>query len=87
MRARGLAAAAEFVASAESVGVEGGLSYEDVWMLAEHVEVSDHERGLGEDAERVGVLGQHLEYTAGEPILALGTLVRIGVRPHGHRVA
>ncbi|HVG30082.1 MAG TPA: hypothetical protein VM864_10315 [Pyrinomonadaceae bacterium] len=43
MRARGLSAAAEFVESAESIGAPSGLSFDDAWLLAEHVEVSDDE--------------------------------------------
>jgi hypothetical protein len=43
MRARGLGAAAEFVEQAESVGAAGGLSLDDAWLLAEHIEVSDAE--------------------------------------------
>ena len=42
MRARGLGAAAEFVESAESFATEqGGLSVEDAWLIAEHIEVWD----------------------------------------------
>ncbi|HEX8282365.1 MAG TPA: hypothetical protein VF588_03380 [Pyrinomonadaceae bacterium] len=41
MRARGLVAAAEFVESAESFDSEEGLSAEDAWLIAEHVEVWD----------------------------------------------
>ncbi|MFL6255410.1 MAG: hypothetical protein ACJ74T_10320 [Pyrinomonadaceae bacterium] len=41
MRARGLGAAAEFVESAESFGAEGGLSLDDAWLIAQHIEVSD----------------------------------------------
>jgi hypothetical protein len=43
MRARGLSAAAEFVESAESLGAPSGLSFDDAWLLAEHIEVSDDE--------------------------------------------
>jgi hypothetical protein len=43
MRARGLSAAAEFVEAAESVGAAGGLSFDDAWLIAEHIEVSDEE--------------------------------------------
>ncbi|MCA1629591.1 MAG: hypothetical protein LC785_14265 [Acidobacteria bacterium] len=43
MRARGLSAAAEFVESAESIGASSGLSFDDAWLLAEHIEVSDDE--------------------------------------------
>lgn len=43
MRARGLGAAAEFIEQAESVGTDGGLTVEDAWLLAEHIEVTDAE--------------------------------------------
>jgi hypothetical protein len=43
MRARGLSAAAEFVESAESIGASSGLTFDDAWLLAEHIEVSDDE--------------------------------------------
>jgi hypothetical protein len=45
MRARGMAAAAEFIESAESASAAGetALSVEDAWLLASHVEVSDDE--------------------------------------------
>lgn len=41
MRARGMGAAAEFVESAESFDTEGGLSLDDAWLIAQHIEVSD----------------------------------------------
>ena len=41
MRARGMGAAAEFFEAAESVGVEDGISLEDAWLIAQHIEVSD----------------------------------------------
>ena len=41
MRARGMNAAAEFMESAESFGVEDGISFEDAWLIAQHIEVSD----------------------------------------------
>ncbi|HYY97015.1 MAG TPA: hypothetical protein VE642_00405, partial [Pyrinomonadaceae bacterium] len=41
MRARGMNAAAEFFETAESVGEGGGLSLEDAWLIAQHIEVSD----------------------------------------------
>ena len=41
MRARGMAAAAEFVATAESIGTDSGLTLDDAWLLAQHVEVED----------------------------------------------
>jgi hypothetical protein len=43
MRARGLGAAAEFIETAESFGAEGGLSLDDAWLIAQHIEVSDVE--------------------------------------------
>jgi len=44
MRARGMGAAAEFVEAAESLGTEeGGLTYEDAWFIAAHIEVPDDE--------------------------------------------
>ncbi len=41
LRAQGKAAAAEFMESAESLGVTEGLSLDDAWLIAEHIEVSD----------------------------------------------
>lgn len=42
MRARGMTAAAEFVEAAESIGsIESGLTIDDAWLIAEHIEVSD----------------------------------------------
>src|SRR5215218_3740181 len=42
MRARGMGAAAEFVESAESfAAAEDGLGLDDVWLIAQHIEVSD----------------------------------------------
>jgi hypothetical protein len=41
LRARGNTAAAEFVEVAESVGTKGGISLDDVWLIAKHIEVSD----------------------------------------------
>jgi hypothetical protein len=43
MRARGMDAAAEFFEEAESVGEESGLSLEDAWLIAQHIEVSDED--------------------------------------------
>lgn len=43
MRARGMNAAAEFFEEAESVGEGGGLSLEDAWLIAQHIEVSDED--------------------------------------------
>jgi len=41
LRARGMGAAAEFFEVAESVGTAEGISLEDAWLIAEHIEVSD----------------------------------------------
>ncbi|MDQ3743169.1 MAG: hypothetical protein M3444_02185 [Acidobacteriota bacterium] len=41
MRARGMGAAAEFFESSESLGAEDGISFDDAWLIAEHIEVSD----------------------------------------------
>ena len=38
-----MAAAAEFVEAAESIGAREGLALEDAWLIASHVEVSDDE--------------------------------------------
>lgn len=43
MRARGMNAAAEFLETAESVGTAQGLSFDDAWLIAEHIEVSDED--------------------------------------------
>jgi hypothetical protein len=43
LRARGMNAAAEFFEEAESVGEGGGLSLEDAWLIAQHIEVSDED--------------------------------------------
>ncbi|HEX8355011.1 MAG TPA: hypothetical protein VF611_19045 [Pyrinomonadaceae bacterium] len=44
MRARGLGAAAEFVESAESFSADGdGLSLDDAWLIAQHIEVLDED--------------------------------------------
>jgi hypothetical protein len=41
MRARGMGAAAEFFETAESLGAEDGITLEDAWLIARHIEVSD----------------------------------------------
>jgi hypothetical protein len=41
MRARGMNAAAEFLESSVSFGAEDGMSLEDAWLIAQHIEVSD----------------------------------------------
>jgi hypothetical protein len=41
LRARGNAAAAEFFESAELQTINGALSVDDAWLLAQHIEVSD----------------------------------------------
>lgn len=43
LRARGKTAAAEFFESAELTGPTGELSFDDAWLLAQHIEVSDSE--------------------------------------------
>ncbi len=43
LRARGMDAAAEFFEEAESVSEDGGLSAEDAWLIAQHIEVSDED--------------------------------------------
>ena len=43
MRARGMNAAAEFFEESESVGEDGGLTLEDAWLIAQHIEVSDED--------------------------------------------
>ena len=43
LRARGKTAAAEFFESAELTTIDGELSLEDAWLIAEHIEVSDAE--------------------------------------------
>jgi NACalpha-BTF3-like transcription factor len=43
LRARGMDAAAEFFEEAESVGDAEGLSAEDAWLIAQHIEVSDED--------------------------------------------
>jgi hypothetical protein len=41
LRARGNSAAAEFFESAELAPVAGAMSFEDAWVIAQHIEVSD----------------------------------------------
>ncbi len=43
MRARGMGAAAEFIESAETFAAEDGLSLDDAWLIAQHIEVSDED--------------------------------------------
>lgn len=43
LKVRGKAAAAEFVEAAESIGTADGLDIDDVWLIADHIEVSDAE--------------------------------------------
>lgn len=43
LRARGKSAAAEFFESANLSGAAGALSMDDIWILAQHIEVSDSE--------------------------------------------
>ncbi|MBD0373618.1 MAG: hypothetical protein ICV60_22480 [Pyrinomonadaceae bacterium] len=41
LRARGKTAAAEFLETAESLGTGGTMDFDDAWLIAEHIEVSD----------------------------------------------
>lgn len=41
LRAQGRAAAAEFMESSESLATGGTLAFDDAWLIAEHIEVSD----------------------------------------------
>ena len=41
LRAQGKTAAAEFMESAESIGAVDGISLDDAWLIAQHIEVSD----------------------------------------------
>jgi hypothetical protein len=41
LRAQGKTAAAEFMESAESIGAVDGITLDDAWLIAEHIEVSD----------------------------------------------
>ena len=43
MRARGMGAAAEFIETAESIGMGQALSFDDAWLIAQHIEVTDAE--------------------------------------------
>lgn len=43
LRARGQTAAAEFIETAESIGVGEAITVDDAWIIAEHIEVSDVE--------------------------------------------
>lgn len=43
LRARGQSAAAEFFEAAESIGAADSIVVEDVWLIAEHIEVSDED--------------------------------------------
>jgi hypothetical protein len=55
LRAQGKIAAAEFIESAESIGTAGGMSLEDAWLIAEHIEVSD------EDLDDSWLLAERIE--------------------------
>jgi hypothetical protein len=55
LRARGNNAAAEFFESAELVPLDGELSADDAWLLAQHLEVSD------EDIDDSWLAREHLE--------------------------
>ncbi len=55
LRAQGKTAAAEFIESAESIGTADGISLEDAWLIAEHIEVSD------EDIDDSWLLAERIE--------------------------
>jgi hypothetical protein len=55
LRAQGKTAAAEFIESAESLGTVDGVSLEDAWLIAEHIEVSD------EDIDDSWLLAERIE--------------------------
>lgn len=77
---------------APHLGVEGAYREADrdigaAGRLHEQVEVTRHESGFGQDGERVGKLGEHLEHSSSEPVLAFGRLIRVGVGAHRNRFA
>lgn len=43
LKVRGKSAAAEFIEAAESIGTADGLEIDDLWIIADHIEVSDAE--------------------------------------------
>ncbi|MEJ7709343.1 MAG: hypothetical protein WKF84_05665 [Pyrinomonadaceae bacterium] len=43
LKVRGKSAAAEFIEAAESIGITNGLEVDDLWLIAEHIEVPDSE--------------------------------------------
>ena len=55
--------------------------------LCKQRQVPQHERRLGQDAERVARLGEHPHDASGEVVFPLGLLVGIGVRSHRDVVA
>ena len=71
--------------------VEGGhrdadLSQSLFGHRRQDVDVAQHQGRLGDDADRVVVVAQHLENLAGDALVALDRLIRIGVGAHGqHR--
>ena len=54
--------------------------------FGEHVDVADDERPAGDDREGRASLREGLDAAAGQPIAALGRLVRIGGRADRHRL-
>jgi len=55
--------------------------------LLQQVEVAQDERRLREDRERVARVDQRADDAAGQPVLALAPLVRVGVGAHGDGLA
>jgi hypothetical protein len=53
----------------------------------QQVDVAQDHRRLGEDRERVSVLREHLDQPSGQPVVALGRLVGVGVGAHRNRLA
>ncbi|MEA2174141.1 MAG: hypothetical protein QOD00_1733 [Blastocatellia bacterium] len=62
LRARGQSAAAEFIEAVESLDADVGLSVDDAWLLAEHIEVSD------DDIDDSWLALEHLEDIYEEPL-------------------
>ena len=49
-----------------------------VGQLGEQIEIADHQRVFGDDADRLAAFGRNLNAAAGDAKLALGRLVAIG---------
>ncbi len=80
MRARGMNAAAEFVEASDSIGTGTGLTYEDAWLIAQHIEVSDadiddswlplerlEEFSVEDEEQRLANIERIIAETASEP--------------------